>query len=417
MKVQARRGDPMAQLIAGHGRGVDPYPLYDEIRARGKLLRTRFVWVTADHGVCRDILRDKRFKVAPPTDMDLPAPLETLISRTDPGVPNPVEPPSMVTVDPPDHTRYRQLVAQSFTPRAIGSLDGLVSDVTNTLIDRLSALEEPDLIADLATQLPVAIIANILDMPESLWPKMLAWAHAGAPLLDIGIPWRTYRDAIKALRDAGDELSARFVDLRVRGDSQSPFGRLAVDGALSEREFSANAALLIGAGFETTVNLIGNGIAALVQHPDQLALLQRQPDLWPNAIEEILRLHSPVQMTARVPQCDVEIAGQLVPAGQLVALLLGGANRDADVFRAPGDLDVARANARDHLAFASGIHACLGAALARIEGITVLRTLFQTFPDLHLTKSPTWCNLTNLRGFLALHAELGAPRIAGLRAG
>jgi cytochrome P450 len=416
MRIRAHRGDPLARLLAGHGRGIDPYPLYDEVRARGPLVQTRFAWVTADHAVCREVLRDKRFGVVPPADLKLPAPLRALINRSDPGVPNPVEPPAMVIVDPPEHTRYRQLVAHSFTPRAISTLENRVTEVTQGLIDRLASLPEPDLIADFAAPLPVAIIAEILDIPEHLRPHMLDWGHAGAPLLDVGIGWRTYRHAIESLRGAGVELGARFAELHAQGESRTPFGRLAADGALTEREFTANATLLVGAGFETTVNLIGNGIVALLQHRDQLDLLQQQPDLWPAAIEEILRLHSPVQMTARTPHCDVDIAGHRIPAGHTVAVLLGGANHDPNVFPNPDRLDITRSNARDHLAFASGIHACIGAALARIEGLAALRALFQNFPDLQLTQDPQWCTLTNLRGHPALAAatRLKTPALRAL---
>jgi cytochrome P450 len=414
LKIRARRGDPLARLMAGHGHGIDPYPLYDQIRAQGPLVRTRFAWVTADHAVCRDILRDKRFGVVPPAELSLPAPLRALIRRTDPGVPNPVEPPAMVIVDPPDHTRYRQLVAHSFTPRAISTLEGRVIEVTQMLIERLADLDEPELIADFAAPLPVAIIADVLDIPEHLRPHLLTWGHAGAPLLDVGIGWRTYRHAIESLRGAGVELAARFAELHAHGGSQSPFGRLAADGALTERELTANATLLVGAGFETTVNLIGNGIVALLQHRDQLDLLQEQPELWPAAIEEILRLHSPVQMTARTPHRDLDIAGQHIRTGQTVALLLGGANHDPTVFPEPERLDVSRPNAGDHLAFASGIHACLGAALARIEGITALRALFETFPHLSLTQNPQWCTLTNLRGHPTLPATTHTKETNGL---
>ncbi len=414
MAIRARQGDPFARLIANHGLSTgpsrDPYPLMEEIRNRGPLVRTPFTWVSVDHSVCRDIMRDKRFGVTPPTRMDLPRPLRALISRTDPGVPNPVEPPAMVIVDPPDHTRYRQLVACSFTPRAIDKLSTRVTEVTEQLIDRITSTPHPDLIADFAVQLPVAIIADILDLPEDTHPRMLEWGHCGAPLLDIGIGWRTYRSAIEGLRGADSELRERFNDLRAGEPGDNPFSRLAADGSLTDRELTANAALLLGAGFETTVNLIGNGIVVLLQHPEQLARLRDDPDLWHGAVEEILRLESPVQMTARTAICDVEIAGHHLAAGDMVALLLGGANRDPHVFTDPGTFDITRPNARDHLAFASGVHACLGAALARIEGVTALRTLFETFPDLGLTTEPERRGLVNLRGYTRLPAQLGSRR-------
>lgn len=408
MKVRAGLGDPMGKLIAGHGRGIDPYPLYDEIRSRGPVARAPRVWASADHALCREVLRDRRFGVSAPTDIDLPTPLKSVVRGSDPGVPNPVEPPAMVIVDPPEHTRYRQLVAQSFTPRAVDALHARVSEVTATLLDRLAQLPQPDLIADFAARLPVAIIADVLDLPADLHPRMLAWGRAGAPLLDIGIGWRTYRHAIEGLRDAGVALSARFAELHAGGSGASPFARLAADGSLTEREFTSNAALLIGAGFETTVNLIGNGIVVLLEHPDQLARLREDPALWPSAVEEILRLHSPVQMTARSATSAVDVAGVHVPEGQMVALLLGGANRDPKVFDEPDRFDVTRPNARDHLSFASGIHACIGAPLARIEAAIALRALFENFPDLRITAPPTWGGLTNLRGHPRLQAALGS---------
>jgi cytochrome P450 len=417
MKVRGLRGDPLARLIAGHGRGIDPYPLMEEIRARGPLARTPFTWVSVDHTICREVLRDKRFGVTAPSAMDLPRPLRALISRTDDeGVANPVEPPAMVVVDPPEHTRYRQLVAQSFTPRAIDKLTNRVTEVTDQLIERLADTSETDLIADFASQLPVAIIAEILDLPPDSYPGMLAWGHNGAPLLDLGIGWRTYRTAIETLRGADRELRERFHQLRSGEAGDHPFSRLAAHGTLTDHEFTANAALLIGAGFETTVNLIGNGVVLLVQHPDQLARLRDDPELWPSAVEEILRIDSPVQMTARTALCEVEIADQRIAAGEMVALLLSGANRDPQVFADPVAFDITRPNARDHLAFASGIHACLGAALARIEGATALRALFETFPDLELTAPPQPRGLVNLRGFSRLPAKLGSRNAASLRA-
>ena len=410
MAVHARRGDPLARLIANHGRDGDPYPMMEQIRAHGPLMRTRFVWASVDHGVCKEVLRDKRFGVTAPSDMDLPRPLRALLRRTDPGVANPVEPPAMVIVNPPDHTRYRQLVAQNFTPRATDRLGTRVAEVTAELIDELASTPNPDLIADFAARLPVAIIAEILDLPADSHDRMLEWGQCGAPLLDIGIGWKTYRKAIDGLRDTDDYFHEHIDRMRDDGASENPFSRMAADGTLTDRELAANAALIVGAGFETTVNLIGNGIVLLLRHPDQLALLRDEPGLWPGAVEEILRFDSPVQMTARTASGDVEIAGHSIAAGDMVGLLLGGANRDPGVFADPSSFDVTRANAREHLAFASGIHACLGAALARIEGVTALRALFEAFPDLRLTEPPHRRGLVNLRGFSGLPAQLGTRR-------
>jgi cytochrome P450 len=412
LAVQARQGDPWARLVANRGRADDPYPLLEVIRARGPMMRTPFLWVSVDHGVCQEILRDDRFGVTASTEMELPQPLRALISKTDPGLANPVEPPAMVAVDPPDHTRYRQLVAQSFNPRAIDALSTRVAEVTRELTDSLARTPHPDLIADFADQLAVAIIAEILDAPADIRPHLLEWGHSGAPLCDVGIGWKTYRRAIDGLRVVDHDLREHFHQVRTGGSGGSPFSRLAADATLTDREVTANATLMIGAGFETTVNLIGNGIVLLLEHPDQLARLRDDPDMWPAAVEEILRIDSPVQMTARTASCDVEIAGRRIAAGDVVALLLGGANRDPHVFTDPGSFDITRANARDHLAFASGVHACLGAALARIEGTTALRALFETFPALRLAAPPQRRGLVNLHGFQRLPAHLGCDHTA-----
>src|ERR1700742_605752 len=311
--VQARRGDPLARMLRSGA--IDRYSLMEDIRARGRLVRSPHVWGSVDHAVCREVLRDKRFGVTAPSEMELPPPLKMLIAKTDPGVPNPVEPPAMVIVNPPDHTRYRHLVAQSFTPRAIDGLEARVTEVTVELIERISTTPNPDLIADFATQLPVAIIAEILGLPADSYPRMLQWGHSGAPLLDVGIDWKTYRDAVNGMRDVDDYLIEHFRKLRAGQPGDNPFSRMVADGSMTDRELTANAALIVGAGFETTVNLIGNGIVLLLQQPEQLRQLHDNPDLWPNAIEEILRLASPVQMTARTPACDVEIAGNHIGGG------------------------------------------------------------------------------------------------------
>ena len=248
------------------------------------------------------------------------------------------------------------------------------------------------------------------DLPVDIHPRMLEWGYSGAPLLDVGIGWKTYRRAIDGLRGADEDLRERFHQVRTGGPSDNPFSRMAADGTLTDRELAANAALLVGAGFETTVNLIGNGIVVLLQNPEQLARLRDDPDLWPAAVEEILRFDSPVQMTARTAGCDVEIAGRHIAAGDMVALLLGGANRDPHAFPDPNSFDISRPNAREHLAFASGVHACLGAALARIEGATALRALFETFPDLRLVEPIQRRGLINLHGFTRLPAQLGSRR-------
>ncbi|WP_225726025.1 MULTISPECIES: cytochrome P450 [unclassified Nocardia] len=408
LTMRARQGDPLARIMVGRNRCAELYPMIERVRADGRLVRTRYFTVTADHELCRTILRDNRFGVLTPENMDMGRPIRWILTKTDPGLPNPVEPPAMVAVDPPEHTEYRRPIASAFTPRAIAKLNDRIVEVTDQLLDQLAELPRPDLIADFACRLPVAIIAEILGVPDEDHDMLLSWGHSGAPLLDLGLSWRTYREAIAILVD-GDNYFDRHIDRLSADPDSSILSHLAEKRELGRRELSANSSLLLGAGFETTVNLIGNGIVHLLAHPEQLALLRDEPDRWPNAVEEILRYESPVQMTVRRVNSDLELAGQHLPAGTTLVLLLGGANRDPAAFDDPNRFDITRANARDHLAFGSGIHACLGAALARTEGATALRALFERYPDLRLDGAPVRRDLVTLHGYQRLPAKLAVP--------
>ena len=410
LAVQARREDPLARLLVGPQRGGDPIALVEQIRARGRLVRTPLVWVSADHELCRTILRDNRFKVTTTENMNLPGPLPWLIRRTDPHLPHPAEPPSMLQVDPPDHTRYRHPVAHAFTPRSVDRLRTRIIEVTNHLLDRLEAAAHPDLITDYAAPLPAEIIADILAIPAEQRSGMLSRGENGAPLLDIGVSWKTFRRGMHTLRHSGREIGARIDQLRT-DPGDDIFSHIIHNGDLSNHELATTAALLAGAGFETTVNLIGNAIVLLLEHPDQLSMLREEPDLWPNAVEEVLRLAAPVQMTSRTTDGDIPIGGQQLGAHQTVALLLGGANRDPDVFPQPDRFDITRTNAKDHLSFSSGVHACLGASLARMEATIALQALFERFPDLELTAKPTPRGLATLHGFRHIPARIASPAV------
>lgn len=406
LTVQARRGEPLARLLVGPQRGGDPYPLIEQIRADGRVKRTRFVSVTADYELCRIILRDNRFGVTSPTNMDLPRPIKWLIRRADTRLPNEAEPPSMLQVDPPDHSRYRQPVAHAFTPRAIDTLRTRAIEVTHQLLDRLESTPYPDLIADFATPLPVTIIAEVLGLPEELRPRLLEHGERGAPLLDIGVSWKTFRRGAQAMQDSARDFADHTVRLCAQpGDDI--FSQIIRGGDLNRRELGVTAVLLAGTGFDTTANLIGNAIVLLMHNPAQLAILRDDPDMWPRAVEEVLRFDSPAQIAFRTAVCDMELGGHRIAAGETVALLLGGANRDPGVFADPDRFDITRANAKAHLAFGSGVHACLGAGLARMEAAIALRALFERFPALQLDGTPTPRGLATLRGFRHIPAKTG----------
>jgi len=411
IRQQAKRGAPLAQFIRGDGGTENPYPVIERVREHGPISRTAVGAVSADYNIVRDVLRDSRFVTVSPQNVAGGPAVRWIFDKTDPGLANPVEPPSMLAVDPPEHTRFRKLVSRAFTPRAISALDDRIQEVTDELLAGFAGQTRADLVQDFAARLPVAIIAEMLSVPLESTPNLLKWGGDASPLLDIGINFGTYKRASDSLLAFDEFLGEHIARLRAAGGNGNSdagiLGTIVNSDDLTLREQKATAALLLGAGFETTVNLIGNGIVALQNNPEQLQLLHDDPELWPNAIEEILRFDSPVQVTGRIPTEDVEIAGFRLRKGRMLVLLLGGANRDPSVFVNPNAFDVTRDNAREHVAFSSGVHACLGASLARKEGVIALRALFENYPELALSGAPVHRGLVNLHGYEHLPATLG----------
>ncbi len=408
-----RQGDLVASLMRDRHTMADPYPAYEQLRAQGRVVSGRFAYVTVDHEIVHSVLRDNRFGVADPTTLDLPKPVRWLFDVTDQGIQHPVEPPAMLAVNPPAHTRYRKLVSRAFTPRAIEALRPRVEGVAHELLDRLEGRPRADLAEEYAGQLPVTMIAEILGVPLEMRGQFLSWGEALAPTLDIGLPYRMHREAMQALEGLNAWFAGHFRTLRRQPDGSmlSQLVNLVDEGdRLDEQELMATSLLLLGAGFETTVNLIGNGVVVLLEHPEQLAELTADPGLWPNAVEEILRYDSPVQSTGRAALEELDLFGTRIPKGGMVATLLGGANRDPQVFPRPDRFDIHRENAREHVAFSSGIHFCLGAALARIEGEVALRVLFERFPDLTLSGTPHRRPTSTLHGYDRLPVAPGPAR-------
>lgn len=406
LSEQAKRGEPLAEFMRGVGGTANPYPVIERLRERGPVSKTQVGAVSVDYDIVREVLRDPRFKAVTPQNVAGGPAVRLLFDKTDPGLPNPVEPPSMLAVDPPEHTRFRKQVSRAFTPRSINALDDRIHAVTDELLAGFTTGARADLAQDFAARLPVAIIAEMLSVPIGYAPDLLKWGGDASPLLDIGISFGAYKRASDSLVAFDEFLEQHIARLRADADA-GILGTVVNSGDLTLREQKATAALLLGAGFETTVNLIGNGIVALQNNPDQLQLLQEDPELWPNAIEEILRYDSPVQVTGRVAAEDLEIGGFRLKKGRMIVLLLGGANRDPKTFVDPNRFDVTRDNAREHVAFSSGVHACLGASLARKEGTIALRALFETFPEVALSGPPVHRGLINLHGYEHLPAVLG----------
>jgi cytochrome P450 len=332
---------------------------------------------------------------------------------------SPIEPPSMLAVDPPDHTRYRRLVTKVFTARAIEKLRHRTEEIATELLDDLQGEEVVDLVEKYASLLPVTVISEILGVPLDMREQFLVWGGSGAVTLDIGLPYSTFCRAEADIMALHEWMVGHFNRLRraTGEDILSQLVQVADEGELTEDELSAIAMLLLGAGFETTVNLLGNGALLLMSSPESRALLEQDPELWPNAVEEILRYESPVQRTARAAVRDTEVAGQPIREGELIVTLLGGANRDPAVFSDPHRFDICRPNARDHIAFSSGIHFCLGAALAKLEGEIGLRQLFTRYPDLAVAGAPQRRTTRVLRGYDKMPVRLGTSAARTERVG
>lgn len=421
LRKAARNGQIGARLAIDKTLWDDPFPTYEQMRARGPLLTGGLVYSTASHPVASEVLRSPSFRVGVGSSERLSPFARRMLSLTvDPWAVGPAEPPSMLAVDPPEHTKYRRLVSKVFTARAVTAMESRVEEIAAELLDdmaRRSATGDGrvDLVDSYAGPLPVRVIAEILGVPVEMQPKMLEWGNAAAVTLDPALSYRQFRDASRALRQIHHWLAEHLVHLR-RSPGDDLLSKLAVlvdEGeTLNDVELRATALLVIGAGFETTVNLIANGVWQLLDHPDQLEALKAEPALWPNAVDEILRFDSPVQATVRIAAEDTEVCGHEVPVGRFVSLMLGGANRDPDVFADPNRFDIERANARDHLAFSAGIHFCLGASLARLEGAVALRMLFERFPDLAVSGQPVRRQMRVLRGYEHLPVRLNQPAMA-----
>jgi cytochrome P450 len=411
MRAAARRGDLQGRLMLatapGEGEREELGDLIEEARASGPLHRTRLGFLTVDHAAVKEVLASPDFRVDRRPGAD--GVLGRLLDLTTPRVLHPLEPPSLLATEPPDHTRYRKLVSRVFTARAVDQLRGRAEAMAHELLNALNPGIPNDLVSDYCGLLPVAVISEILGVPPEEQKLVLELGTSGAPSLDFGLSWQSFRKVYAGLRDFDQWLDAHIERLR-RHPGEDLLSQLIEardeQGTLDGRELKATAGLVLAAGFETTVNLLGNAIMLLDQNRDQLGRLLADNGLWPNAVDEALRLDPPVLMTGRVCGRATEVAGVLVGEGALMLTLLAGANRDPKVFENPERFDVARSNARDHVSFSGGRHYCLGASLARMEGEVGLRALFERFPDLKLMPGARRRPTRILRGYESLPARL-----------
>jgi cytochrome P450 len=386
----------------------DPYPVYARLRTNDPMHLTQFgTFLASRHAEASLVMRDKRF------GKDF---IDRSIRRYGPKI---MEEPVfrsmshwMLQQDPPDHTRLRGLVVKAFTARRVEDMRPRIQTIVDQTLDRIAPQGHMDLIEDFAFRLPVTIICDMLGIPEDHREVFYASSRDGGRLLD---PVPMTPEEIKQ-GNAGNAMAQMYFqqlfELRRKNpgdDLTTQLVQAEEDGSkLSNEELTANIILLFGAGHETTVNLIGNGLLALHRNPDQLALLKANPSLITNAIEEFLRYDSSVQMTGRVALEDIDdLGGKKIPKGESVLCLLGSANRDPAVYPdRPDRLDITRPNVKP-LSFGGGIHFCLGAQLARIEAEIAISTLLRRLPDLRLDDAgnPEWRPTFVLRGLKRLPAS------------
>jgi cytochrome P450 len=389
---------------------ADPYPTYARLRSSAPVHRAtmpdgRGVWLITRYEDVLAVLKDERFvkdwrsALAPEQLAEIPPIPEVMkpLSR------------NMLDTDPPDHERLRALVSKAFTPRLIERMRPRVQAIADGLLDAVQDSGGMDLIDDYAFPLPITVIAELLGVPAEDRNNFREWSDAAVSgnasqeyLEEILIPhMQAFTDYLRALfeekhANPRDDLVSALVQAEEVGDK------------LSEDELLGMVFLLLVAGHETTVNLIGNGVLALLQHPDQLRKLKDDPSLIKPAVEELLRYDGPVETsTERFAREDVDMGGTVIPRGEMVLVVLAAADHDPERFSDPDDLDITRTDNR-HLAFGKGIHHCLGAPLARMEGQIAISTLLRRMPNLRLkgsSESLSWRLGMILRGLRGLPVE------------
>lgn len=355
----------------------DPYPTYARLLAEHPVVDTGFgVRFVFGHDDCLALLRDRRSSVDEQRAGLLPPGADPL--------------PTLIHLDPPDHTRLRRLVAAAFTPRRVEALRVRAGELVAGVLDGFRPGDEMDLVADLAYPVPLTIICDLLGVPEADRGTVRDWSTWMARSLDPGVlrsadlndriavaegEFTAYVRALMAdrRRAPGDDLFSELVMAEADGDR------------LTEDELIGLAIVLLVAGHETTVSLVANGMLALLRHRDQWEAVRTGVGGERRAVDELLRYDSPAQMTSRIALDDIELGSGTIPAGSIAVLLLGAANRDPAVFADPHRLDVRAERDVGHLAFGFGIHHCLGAALARAEAEVAIPALVRRFPGMTLT--------------------------------
>src|SRR5579863_459489 len=414
-KIQNLRGGKVVKVIAPAKKVVfdddtlqDPYPTYARLLEEGPLhyvdVGSKWaVWSVFGHAECSAIAKDPRCSAKRAQQMLLSLPLSR---QAEFGELARMFGLWMIFMDPPEHTRLRKLLNKGFSPAVVEGLRPQVEATVDQMLKPLQHGSEVELLREFANPLPVRIILEMLGIPQELRDTFVRWSRAVAAFRGNPNPTveqaRGAQDALIALteffrktvgerrRKKGNDLISLLIDIEEEGE------------VLTEEELYAQCIALLFAGHETTRNLIGNGMYTLLQHPQDAAELREKPEMIRSAVEELLRYESPVQFTARVLKEDIEVCGRPIRKGWTVLCMLGAANRDPKQFKEPNQLNLKRLN-NQHLAFSAGLHFCIGAQLARLEGQIAILNLVQRFPEMKLAgQRPEWASTFGFRGLRSL---------------
>ena len=379
------KGIPMARLQTAAGQR-DPYPIYEQIRASGSMtIGPLGNWVTPRHDLCTLVLRDRRFGVRPADALPVPTARDQFDL-------------SLLDRNPPEHTRLRRLAAPAFGPRRIAAYRPLIESTVDRLLDDAERRGRFDLQSTFSAPLPIAVITELLGVPDA---DAEALSRHGATIGSAlgGITSLRHAARLFAANQALERLMTGVFELRRREPGDDVVSALLAAGyEIAPEELRSLCVLLLVAGFETTVNLLGNAVLALLDHPEQWEALRADPSLAEAAVEETLRFDPPVQRTVRVALDDLDLDGYPVRKDQFVVTLIGAANRDPNVYDEPDRFDILRASPAEHLAFSGGIHYCVGAPLARLEATIALQSLVERFPRLHQVGRVQYRRSATIRG-------------------
>lgn len=387
----------------------NPYPYYAKLRKKTPIFYWEDfdLWCCVRHTDVDAVLRDRRFgrqilHVATREELNIPPEPPELKPFYD------VDRLSMLDLEPPDHTRLRGLVQKAFMARQIERLRPRIAELSNQFIDEMIAAgHTADLLAAFATPIPVMVIAELLGIPTDRCSDLLAWSHAMVGMYELGRSKEQEEKAVRATQafvaylreyvamrreDPKDDLLTKLIQVEEAGEK------------LSEDELIANCILLLNAGHEATVNVVGNGVYALLKNPDQMARLRANTSLTPTAVEELLRFDTPLHLFTRWVLENLEFGGRSFKKGEKIALILGAANRDPTQFPEPDKLNLAR-TPNAHVSLGGGIHYCLGAPLARLELQTSIPILLERLPALALAEEPRYKDSYHFHGLERLQVS------------